>query len=162
MANPFSLPMVPRSLRNLVSKPATRRYPTEIRAPFPGARGTLEFDLESCVLCGLCVRRCPTVALTCVREDGLFAIEQLRCIACGACVDACNKHSLRMSPERRAVHSSAEVGPDGARPGHEEWHKPMAAPATKPAPAAAGTSPAPSSPAPAVAADPPSATGAAG
>ena len=27
MANPFRLPMVPRALRNLVSKPATRRYP---------------------------------------------------------------------------------------------------------------------------------------
>ena len=72
MANPLNLPMVARSLRNLVSRPATRRYPTVVRPPFPGARGTLEFDLDSCVLCGLCVRRCPTVALTCNRDERLL------------------------------------------------------------------------------------------
>jgi ech hydrogenase subunit F len=136
MANPLRLPMVPRSLRNLVSPPATRRYPVEVRPPFPGARGTLEFDVESCVLCGLCVRRCPTVALTCNRDEKLFAIEQLRCIACGVCVDACNKGSLRLSPHRRPVHTAAEVGPGGRRAGYEEWHKPDPEPEPKPADAA--------------------------
>ena len=147
MANPLNLPMVTRSLRNLVSRPATRRYPTVVRPPFPGARGTLEFDLESCVLCGLCVRRCPTVALTCIREERLFAIEQLRCIACGVCVDACNKHSLRLSPERRPVHTSAEIGADGRRPGYEEWHKPDPEPG--PTAAVAGAAPGMTDPAPA-------------
>ena len=147
MANPLNLPMVTRSLRNLVSRPATRRYPTVVRPPFPGARGTLEFDLESCVLCGLCVRRCPTVALTCIREERLFAIEQLRCIACGVCVDACNKNSLRLSPERRPVHTSAEIGADGRRPGYEEWHKPEPEPG--PSAAVADATPGPSDPVPA-------------
>ncbi len=122
MANPLTLPMAARSLRNLVSRPATRRYPSEVRTPFPGARGTLEFDLETCVFCNLCVRRCPTVALSCSREEQWFAIEQLRCIACGVCVDVCNKNSLRLSVDRRPVHTRAEVGPNGERPGHEEWH----------------------------------------
>ena len=147
MANPLSLPMVRRSLRNLVSKPATRRYPLEVRPPFPGARGTLEFDIESCVLCGLCVRRCPTVALTCNRDERLFAIEQLRCIACGVCVDACNKHSLSLSPMRRPVHTRAELRFDGHRPGYEAWHKPSPEPA--PTPAAVGGGPAPTEPVPA-------------
>ncbi len=124
MANPLRSPMVPRSLRNLVSPPATRRYPSVVRPPFAGARGTLEFDVETCVLCSLCVRRCPTVALTCNREEKLFAIDQLRCIACGWCVDACNKHSLSLSTERRPVHTRAEIGADGRRPGYEVWHKP--------------------------------------
>lgn len=147
MANPLSLPMVRRSLRNLVSRPATRRYPIEVRPPFPGARGTLEFDIESCVLCGLCVRRCPTVALTCNREERLFAIEQLRCIACGVCVDACNKNSLSLSPVRRPVHTRAEARLDGHRPGYEEWHKPDPEPG--PSPAAIGGRPAPTEPVPA-------------
>lgn len=145
MANPLRLPMVARSLRNLLSSPATRRYPSELRPPFPGARGTLEFDLETCVLCGLCVRRCPTVALTCDREARLFAIEQLRCIACGVCVDACNKGSLSLSPERRAVHTAAEIGPDGRRPGYEAWHKPNPEPV--PGPGAPGAAPGSSEPA---------------
>lgn len=143
MANPLNLPMVGRTLRNLFSRPATRRYPYEIRAPFPGARGTLEFDLESCVFCGLCARRCPAVAITCSREDKYFAIEQLSCIACGVCVDVCNKNSLTLTVTKRPVHTHAEVGPDGHRPGRQEWHKeePQAAPvATDASPA--GTTPA--------------------
>jgi ech hydrogenase subunit F len=108
MANPFNLPMVGRSLRNLVSRPATRRYPSEIREHFAGTRGTIEFDLDTCVFCGLCVRRCPTLALSCSREERFFAIEQLRCIACGACVDACNQTG---------------AAPGAPRPGHQEWHQ---------------------------------------
>lgn len=143
MANPLNLPMVGRTLRNLFSRPATRRYPYEIRAPFPGARGTLEFDLESCVFCGLCARRCPAVAITCSREDKYFAIEQLSCIACGVCVDVCNKNSLTLTVSKRTVHTHAEVGPDGHRPGRQEWHKeePPAAPVADGTPAA-GTTPA--------------------
>ncbi len=123
MANPFKLPMVGRSLRNLVSRPATRLYPIEVRPRFPGARGTIEFDLDTCVFCNLCCRRCPAAALSCSREEKWFAIEQLRCIACGVCIDVCNKKSLSMSAVRRQVQTQAEAGPDGRRPGHEEWHK---------------------------------------
>jgi ech hydrogenase subunit F len=138
MANPFNLPMVGRTLRNLVARPATRRYPVEVREPFIGARGTLEFDLASCVFCGLCARRCPAAAITCVREERLFAIEQLSCIACGVCVDACNKDSLRLAGTRRAVHSVAAPELRPTRPGHEEWHKPappVTAPTAQPDPA---------------------------
>jgi formate hydrogenlyase subunit 6/NADH:ubiquinone oxidoreductase subunit I len=122
MANPLNLPMVGRSLRNLVSRPATRRYPTEIRPRFAGARGTLEFDVETCNYCMLCARRCPAAAITVNREARTWAIEQLTCIACGVCVDVCAKKSLTMSVTSRAVHTHAEVGPQGQRPGHEEWH----------------------------------------
>jgi ech hydrogenase subunit F len=122
MPNPLKLPMAARALRNLLSRPATRRYPIEVREPFPGARGTLEFDVATCVFCGLCARRCPAAAITCSREDRYFAIEQLTCIACGVCVDVCNKDSLRLSLHRRPVHTRAEAGPDGRRPGREEWH----------------------------------------
>ena len=127
MANPFRLPMVPRALRNLVSKPATRRYPAEIRPRFDGARGTVEFDVETCNFCMLCARRCPAAAITVSREDRHWAIEQLTCIACGVCVDVCNKNSLSMSVGSRRVQVRADVGPDGRRPGREEWFKPAPA-----------------------------------
>ena len=123
MANPFNLPMMGRSLRNLVSRPATRRYPSEIRPHFAGTRGTIEFDLDTCVFCGLCVRRCPTLALTCSREDRSFAIEQLRCIACGVCVDVCNKDSLHMSADAPRVHLHVGAAAGAPRPGHQEWHQ---------------------------------------
>jgi ech hydrogenase subunit F len=130
MANPLNLPMVGRSLRNLVSRPATRRYPYEVRPRYIGARGTLEFDVETCNYCMLCARRCPAAALTVSREERTWAIEQLTCIAFGVCVDVCAKKSLTMSAESRHVHTRAEVGPQGQRPGHEQWHgaDPAAAP----------------------------------
>jgi formate hydrogenlyase subunit 6/NADH:ubiquinone oxidoreductase subunit I len=123
MANPFNLPMMRRSLRNLLSRPATRRYPSEVRPHFAGTRGTLEFDPDTCVFCGLCARRCPTVALTCSREDRFFAIEQLRCIACGVCIDLCNKDSLRMSEDAPHVHLHTGAASGAPRPGHQEWHQ---------------------------------------
>ena len=140
MANPLNLPMVGRTLRNLVSKPATRRYPIEVRAPFPGARGTLEFDLDTCIFCMLCARKCPTGAITCLRDERYFAIEQLSCIACGVCVDVCSKDSLRLSVERRPIHAAADRGPGGARRGHVEGHGviPVPTAAKPPAPVPTG------------------------
>ncbi len=123
MPNPLRLPMLARSLRNAASRPATRRYPIEVRPPFAGARGTLEFDVDTCVFCNLCARKCPAVAITCNRDERYFAIDQLSCIACGLCVEVCNKSSLRLSILPRPVHTVAEVGSDGRRPGRQEWHK---------------------------------------
>lgn len=129
MANPFRLPMVPRALRNLASKPATRLYPAEIRPRFAGARGEIEFDLETCNFCMLCARRCPAAAITVARDDRYWSIDQLVCIACGVCVDVCAKKSLAMSEGSRHIHTKAEIGPDGRRPGLEEWTKPAPPPA---------------------------------
>lgn len=122
MANPLTLPMVPRALRNLVSRPATRRYPNEVRPPFEGARGKIQFDVATCNYCMLCARRCPAAAITVTREPQGWSIEHLTCIACGVCVDVCARKSLSMASSARDVHSRSEVGPKGERPGHEEWH----------------------------------------
>ncbi len=127
MANPFTLPMARRSLRNLFARPATRRYPIEVRPPFPGARGTIEFDVDTCVFCNLCARRCPAAAITCSREERYFSIDQLRCIACGVCAEVCNKGSLSMSVEPRPVLTGDDAPPGRERPGLEEWRKPEAA-----------------------------------
>ena len=108
MANPLTLPMVPRALKNLASRPATRRYPYEIRERFDGARGTIVYDVETC--------NCS------------WTIEHLTCIGCNVCVEVCAKKSLTMSKDSKPVHTRAEVGPLGQRPGHEEWHKPVPEP----------------------------------
>ena len=134
MANPLRIPMVPRALRNLFSAPVTRRYPAQVRTPYPGARGLVEFDLANCVFCGLCVRRCPTGALSVSREEGWLALDQLNCVACGACVEACNKHSLSMSGIPQRVYTRAQggpgVGPNRARPGFLRWQKETLIPIT--------------------------------
>jgi formate hydrogenlyase subunit 6/NADH:ubiquinone oxidoreductase subunit I len=95
--------MLWRALRNLASRPATRRYPSVKRVRPADARGRLAVDIPTCVFCGLCVRRCPCEAITVSKDDKLFTVEMLRCIHCAACVDACNKGTLRMVPETTPV-----------------------------------------------------------
>lgn len=116
MANPLQIPMLGLSLKNLFSRPATRRYPAELRPRYERTRGHVEVDLAACVFCGLCARRCPANAIEVSREARTFSIEHLRCIACEVCVDVCNKDSLRMHVDAPPVFTRAEAGPDGLRP----------------------------------------------
>ncbi|MFT3915859.1 MAG: 4Fe-4S dicluster domain-containing protein [Anaeromyxobacteraceae bacterium] len=139
MANPLKLPLLPLALRNLVSRPATRRYPAEVRPPVPLARGHVAVDIASCVFCGLCARRCPAAAIAVSKEARTFALEHLRCVACGVCVEVCNKDSLAMAPSARPVYLAAEAGPEGsARRGRIELHQ---EPASKPPAPAPGVRP---------------------
>ena len=125
MANPFKIPMLGLALKNLVSRPATRRYPTERRPLFDGTRGHVEADLGTCVFCGLCARRCPSKAITVSKEKRSFALEHLRCVACEVCVEVCNKDSLRMAVDAPRIYVADEAGPDGSHPhGRQEWVRP--------------------------------------
>jgi formate hydrogenlyase subunit 6/NADH:ubiquinone oxidoreductase subunit I len=144
MANPFKLPLAGVALRNLVSRPATRRYPLEVRPPVALARGHVAVDMASCVFCGLCARRCPAAAIVVSKEARTFALEHLRCVSCGVCVDVCNKDSLAMAPAAQHVYLAHEAGPQGtARRGLEHHHKPPEPkPAPKPEPAAEKPAPA--------------------
>lgn len=128
MSNPFAIPMLGLSLKNLVSPPATRRYPAEARVPFEGTRGHVGIDLSKCVFCGLCARKCPSKAIIVSREQKTFALEHLRCIACEVCVEACNKDSLKMAVEAPRVYTASEAGPEGTSPRGREEARPQGCP----------------------------------
>ena len=93
--------MIPTILRNVLARPATRRYPTETREPFEGTRGRLEIDGAGCVYCGACARKCPSNALHVDHQLQQMTFEPYRCVVCGACVDACTKNSLRIVGEHK-------------------------------------------------------------
>lgn len=80
-------------LKNLVSKPKTRRvekeYPT-------GTRGHVENDMDVCVLCGLCSIKCPTHAISVDKAEKTWSIRPMSCIQCRCCVDNCPKKCLSM------------------------------------------------------------------
>lgn len=80
--------------RSAVSKPATRLYPFQRREPFPGSRGHIAFEINTCIFCNLCAKKCPTGAIVCNKKDKSWQIDHLKCIMCGNCVDACRKGCL--------------------------------------------------------------------
>lgn len=86
-------------VKALFRRPYTRRYPFVVRAPFKAVRGHVEVDINTCTLCTLCQKKCPTGAITVDREGRTWAIERMACLACSACVDCCPKKSIAMLPE---------------------------------------------------------------
>ena len=88
--------MAGSTLANLFKKPATRLYPA-VEPKFSAiTRGHVALDVAQCVFCGICSKKCPTLAIQVNREDKTWEIERLKCIACGNCCEACPKHCLSM------------------------------------------------------------------
>lgn len=83
-------------LQNLFRKPATRMYPVSKRAYFANTRGHIAIEIESCIYCGICVKKCPTHAISIDKGTKCWSIERLKCIQCNSCVETCPKKCLTM------------------------------------------------------------------
>ena len=83
-------------LKNLLSGPATLMYPKRKRAFTPITRGRVENDINKCISCGLCNRRCPTYAIIVTKEPKEWQIDRLKCCTCNLCVEICPVKSLSM------------------------------------------------------------------
>jgi ech hydrogenase subunit F len=82
--------MFPTIIKNLFSRPATRRYPfKDIREPFPGYRGKIYWDVSKCDLCGDCARVCPAEAIEVSLENRQIKYDPFKCIYCGTCMQTC-------------------------------------------------------------------------
>ena len=89
--------MTPDLLTMLGKKTDTVLYP-QVKLQVPDRfRGALKFHRERCVGCKLCMRVCPSQAITIekVADKEYKAIVHMdKCIFCGQCVDSCNKDAL--------------------------------------------------------------------
>ena len=94
--------MVAQVLKSAVRKPVTVRYPF-VKVTMPEKfRGKLAFHAELCIGCRLCMRDCPTNAITIQKVgDKLFEadIDLSRCIYCAQCVDSCPKKVIESTKE---------------------------------------------------------------
>jgi formate hydrogenlyase subunit 6/NADH:ubiquinone oxidoreductase subunit I len=95
--------MIWEILGSLFKRPATTKYPFGKKAEMPDKfRGKLKFHPDRCLGCQLCVKDCPSNAIT-IRKTGDKKFEcdldLGRCIYCGQCVDSCMKKALEMTKE---------------------------------------------------------------
>ena len=90
--------MLTNILRNLGSKPATRKYPYEKREPFKDTRGKVGIDVSKCIFCGICARKCPSDAITVNKNEKSWEIDPFKCIICGECAQVCPKKCVNMEP----------------------------------------------------------------
>ena len=124
--------------KNLFSKPATRPYPQQPREYPERTRGHIENDMDVCILCGLCSKKCPTGAITVDRAGKTWSISGFSCIQCGYCVESCPKKCLSMK--------QSYTQPD-AQKGTNTFVKPEQPVPAKPAVEAAKPAPTPAKPA---------------
>lgn len=92
------------TLGSLFKKAPTRKYPYEIREPFERTRGRIEMaDMKACILCGLCQRKCPALAIEVDRKEETWTYHPYKCIFCDSCVRNCPKSCLEMKHQYPAV-----------------------------------------------------------
>jgi len=94
------LPMARIVIKNLLTGPATRRYPYVVRENFASCRGRITIDYPACIHCGACSRRCPADAIIVGKDPKSWRIDNFACVTCGLCVRVCPKKCLFMENER--------------------------------------------------------------
>ena len=83
-------------MKNLFHGPYTVSYPVKQKEKYDRTRGKIEIDIDNCIFCSMCQKRCPTGALTVDKANSSWSIERFSCIQCGYCSDVCPKKCLRM------------------------------------------------------------------
>lgn len=82
--------------KSLFTGPATLMYPGRQRVYAPITRGQITIEIDKCIFCGMCSRKCPTYAITVTKEKRQWTIDRLNCTACGRCVEVCPVKCLHM------------------------------------------------------------------
>lgn len=92
--------MMQQVFASIFKKPATIRYPFVKSKTLEGFRGQIAFDSQKCVGCKICMKDCPSGAIT-IKEvgDKKFQAEFNlgKCIFCGQCVDSCFKKAVQIT-----------------------------------------------------------------
>ena len=115
-------------IRNLFNQPATLMYPVKPAKCTDATRGHMTINIDNCIFCGLCAKKCPTNAISMDRNERTWSIERMKCIQCNACATACKKDALVMDPHYTAP-NTVKVVDTFQGPPKEEKPKKEEAPA---------------------------------
>ena len=101
--------MIGNIFKNLSSKPATRMYPFDKREPFENSRGQISgIDIDKCVFCGICSKKCPAEAISVNRQEKSWEIDQFKCVICGVCTEVCPKKCILMEEQHKTASTTKE------------------------------------------------------
>lgn len=95
------LDMTATVVRNFLTKTHTRLYPFEVREAFENVRGNLDINVEECIMCGMCAKKCPSQCITVDKDAKTWAVDPYACVYCAICVDTCPTKCLFMHKEYR-------------------------------------------------------------
>ena len=94
--------MIRQVLSSIFKKPATTGYPF-VKSVMPDKfRGEIAFKSDLCIGCKICMRDCPSAAITITNTaENKFecTIDLAKCIYCAQCVDSCPKKALESTKE---------------------------------------------------------------
>ncbi|MGA2478839.1 MAG: 4Fe-4S binding protein [Spirochaetia bacterium] len=94
--------MIESVLGSLFKKPATMRYPFEkFRMP-KDFRGQPKFKSELCTGCRLCIRDCPSQAITITKigeKKFEASIDLGKCVYCAQCAETCPRKVIDITTE---------------------------------------------------------------
>ena len=93
-------------IRSLGRCPVTTGYPAVPSPQPPGFRGRIVYHARACIACRLCVKDCPTGAITVRQVVGKrfeCEIDSSRCIYCAQCVDSCPRGALEATLDFQAA-----------------------------------------------------------
>jgi len=93
------LPLFKTIFTSLGRKAPTHNYPRVPIPKDPTVRGSIAIEIETCIFCTICARKCPTDAIVVDRAKKELELSRFECIVCAACIDACPKKSIKMLPE---------------------------------------------------------------
>ena len=82
------------ALSNLFHKPVTSKYPIEKNEFTERTRGSIQINIDDCIFCGMCSRKCPSSAITVDKATQTWSIERMGCVQCSYCVISCPKKCL--------------------------------------------------------------------
>jgi formate hydrogenlyase subunit 6/NADH:ubiquinone oxidoreductase subunit I len=89
-------------LGSIFKKPNTVLYPLFKVPKPPKTRGRITFFPEKCINCGMCMKDCPSKAITITKvgeKQFECDIDLGKCVYCAQCVDSCFKKALEATPD---------------------------------------------------------------
>ena len=102
--------MLKTILKQFSHKPVTTTFPAEPARHYDATRGHIVFDPSKCTSCTICMKRCPSQAITVDRAAKVWTIDRFRCVICSQCVELCRFGAVALDPTYSASALPEERG----------------------------------------------------